>query len=239
MTRDLSHGEIRELLGAYALGAVDERERAIIEAHSETCETCRIELADHRRLAEALREHATRVSPLASAESNGTARTTGHVTRGGLARRWAVPVATAFVIVVVILGGLFVQGQIRSDDLEATLDRIELLERAQLVAADPRAVVTTLRTPTDEPVLTVVSRAGGGPSYAINSMVPRLGGGRTYQLWRVDNDDVTAAVTLGPRPDAVSFEVPSGVTGFLLTVENGSAPSRPTLPAVATARVAP
>ena len=35
MTEDLSHGEIQELLGAYALGAVDERERATIEAAPE------------------------------------------------------------------------------------------------------------------------------------------------------------------------------------------------------------
>lgn len=239
MTEDLSHAEIQELLGAYALGAVDERERTIIEAHARTCETCAIELDDHRRLADALRLHAPRVSPLASAESNGMASTIGQDTRGGLARRWAAPVAAAFVIVIVILGGLFVQGRIRSDDLEATLDRIELLERAQLAAADPEAVTTTLRTPNDEPVLTVVSRAGGGPTYAINSTVPRLGVGQTYQLWRVDNQGVTAAVTLGHRPEAVAFVLPSGVTGFLLTVETGSAPSRPTLPAVATARVSP
>ncbi len=239
MTEDLSHSEIQELLGAYALGAVDERERATIEAHAETCETCRIELADHIRLAAALRQHAARVSPLASAEASGTATPAGKVTRGRVARRWAVPVATAFVIVVVLLGGLFVQERIGSDDVEATLDRIELLERAQLAAADPAAVVTTLRTPSDEPVLTVVSRAGAGPGYAINSAIPDLEGGRTYQLWRVDNQGVTAVATLGRRPETVEFALPAGTTGFLLTVENGPTPTRPTLPAVASARTSP
>lgn len=239
MSDELSHADIQELLGAYALGAVDERERAIIETHRQTCESCRAELDEHRRLAEALRRHAPRVSALASASSNGSATTSGSVAREGPARRWMVPVATAFVIVIVMLGGLLAQGQIRAHDLEATMNRIELLERAQLAAADPAAILTTLRTPSDEPVLTVVSRTAGGASYAVNSTVPQLADGRTYQLWRVDNQGVSAVTVLGARPEVVAFALPSGVTGFLLTIETEIAPSRPTLPAVATGRTSP
>ncbi len=232
MSEDLSHSEIQDLLGAYALGAVDDDERTIIDAHLQTCESCRIELDDHSRLAETLLRHASRVSPLASIEANGSAKKNDDAVRQHRVRRWAAPVA--IVIVAVILGGFFVQGEIRSDDLETRMQRIEVLERAQLAATDPAAVVTTLRTPRSEPVLTVVSRAAGGASYAMNSALPRLAGGRTYQLWRVDNGVITAAVALGPRPDATAFSVPSGVSEFLLTVETGPVPSRPTLPAVAT-----
>ncbi|MHB1533433.1 MAG: anti-sigma factor family protein [Acidimicrobiales bacterium] len=49
MPEDLSHGDIQELLGAYCLDAVDERERATVEAHLKVCESCRSELDDHRR----------------------------------------------------------------------------------------------------------------------------------------------------------------------------------------------
>jgi len=59
---------MQELLGAYALGAIDERERALVDAHLEMCASCRSELDDHSRLAETLRRHASRVSPLTSAE---------------------------------------------------------------------------------------------------------------------------------------------------------------------------
>ncbi|MDP9074720.1 MAG: hypothetical protein M3N98_11205, partial [Actinomycetota bacterium] len=114
---------------------------------------------------------------------------------------------------------------------------IELLERAQLAAADPAAVVTPLRSPTDRPVLTVVDH--GDDSYAMNSSLPRLTHGQTYQLWRVDTTGVAAAVALGPHPDATEFSLPSGVTGFVLTVERRPAPSRPTLPAIATSAGAP
>jgi len=232
LSDDLSHGEIQDLLGAYALGAVDDDERAIIDAHLQTCESCRIELDDHSRLAETLLRHASRVSPLASIEANGSAKTNGADPRAPGPRRWAVSVAIAAVLVV--LAAFFVRGEIRSDDLEARMGRIEVLERAQLATADPAAVVTTLRSPANEPVLTVVSRAVGGTSYAMNSAVPRLAVGRTYQLWRVTNGVVTAVAALGRRPDATVFSLPPGVSGFLLTVEKDPSPGRPTLPAVAT-----
>ena len=172
MHDDRSHEEIQELLGAYALDAVDDRERAIIETHLETCESCRVELEDHRRLAETMRRHAARMSPLASVEANGSARTNGGVPGSRLAHRWRFPVAMA--IALALFGGLFAQGEIRFNELEARMARIVLLERAQLATTDPAAIVTTLRTPRTEPVLTVVSRAVGGDSYAMNSTLPPL-----------------------------------------------------------------
>ncbi|MFN2507019.1 MAG: zf-HC2 domain-containing protein [Acidimicrobiales bacterium] len=235
MTEDLSHGEIQELLGAYALGAVDARERAIIEAHLATCDSCRVELDDHSRLAETLRRHASRVSPLASVEANGGTKTPADVPRRRPLRRWWTPVAIA--IMLVLLGGVLAHGEIRFDDLETTMERIELRQRAQLATADPAAVVTSLRTPRNEPVLTVVSRPAGGESYAMNSYLQLLAQGETYLLWRVDNGGVTAAAALGPAPAAVVFTLPQGVTGFLVTVEKSPSPSRPTLPAVASAVV--
>lgn len=235
MTENPSHEEIQELLGAYALGAVDGGERTMIESHTETCEPCRSELDAHRRLADAFRRHATLVSPLANVASPGTASDGDDPTPSRSVPRWAVPVAMA--IMLLMLGGLFVQNEIRLERLESTMQRIELLDRAQLATADPSAVVTTLRTPRNEPVLTVVSRAAGGESFAMNGALPPLADGQTYQLWRIGTDGVTAAVAMGRRPKAVVFQLPAGVTGLLLTVEQDPAPSQPTLPAVATARI--
>lgn len=237
MSGERDHDQVRELLGAYALGAVNAHEQAIIEDHLETCGPCLAELDDYRQLAEALRVHAARVSPLASAAPNGQATATGEPHSGArLARRWRLPVA--MVIVAVLLGGLLADARLRSDALEARIDLIELLARAQLATADPAALLTTLRTPSNDDVLTVVSRAGGGATYAMNGPLPRLRKDRTYQLWRVDEKGETAAVTIGSRLDAVGFSMPPGVTEFLLTIEKEPIPSRPTLPAVAAGRVA-
>ncbi|MER3453386.1 MAG: anti-sigma factor, partial [Acidimicrobiia bacterium] len=51
MERELSHREIDELLGAYALDAVEPDERAAVEAHLRTCSRCWAEVADHREVA--------------------------------------------------------------------------------------------------------------------------------------------------------------------------------------------
>ena len=47
----MTHDEVADLLGAYALDAVDADERAAIEAHLATCARCRAEVAEHREAA--------------------------------------------------------------------------------------------------------------------------------------------------------------------------------------------
>jgi anti-sigma factor RsiW len=51
MERLTGHAELQELLGAYALDAVEADEAAAIERHLPTCPRCRTELADHREVA--------------------------------------------------------------------------------------------------------------------------------------------------------------------------------------------
>jgi hypothetical protein len=48
---ELTHSEIEELLGAYALDAVDRPTAALIEAHLEGCVRCSIEVAQHHEVA--------------------------------------------------------------------------------------------------------------------------------------------------------------------------------------------
>ena len=44
---DENHAGFQENIAAYALGSLDPGEAAALEAHLETCETCRAELADY------------------------------------------------------------------------------------------------------------------------------------------------------------------------------------------------
>ena len=48
---DHSTPEIEELIGAYALDAVDDDERAVVEQHLAVCARCRAELIEHREVA--------------------------------------------------------------------------------------------------------------------------------------------------------------------------------------------
>jgi anti-sigma factor RsiW len=47
----MTHDPIEELLGAYALHAIDDDERAMVEAHLATCPRCRAEVDSHREVA--------------------------------------------------------------------------------------------------------------------------------------------------------------------------------------------
>ena len=51
--------EFTEILGAYALDAVDDAERAVIEQHLRTCAFCSAEVADHREVASFLAHSGT------------------------------------------------------------------------------------------------------------------------------------------------------------------------------------
>ena len=51
MSPELSHQQIEELLGAYAVDAVDADEAEIIDLHLRTCPRCRAEVAEHREVA--------------------------------------------------------------------------------------------------------------------------------------------------------------------------------------------
>ncbi len=51
MDRAMNHDDVAELLGAYALDAVDPDEAALIEAHIDECPRCAAELAQHHEVA--------------------------------------------------------------------------------------------------------------------------------------------------------------------------------------------
>src|SRR5688572_21850390 len=48
---NVQHHEVEELLGAYALDAVEPDEAALVEAHLATCPRCRAEVDGHREVA--------------------------------------------------------------------------------------------------------------------------------------------------------------------------------------------
>ncbi|HKF76651.1 MAG TPA: anti-sigma factor [Candidatus Dormibacteraeota bacterium] len=60
----MDHAELREQLGAYALGALDPEDAEAVAAHVATCQECRAELADLRRVADGLPTALEAASPL-------------------------------------------------------------------------------------------------------------------------------------------------------------------------------
>lgn len=157
----MTHDELRELSGGYALGILDEQERRAFEAHVSTCARCAAEIRDFTAVASALALDVPQVDPPASlrdrvlraatppapqgvvVESIAERRAASEQRRPGRERLFALLSAAAAVIAVA-LGGYAVSLQ----------RRIAILEEQVRVASDRAAQsqqqLVQLRAATDQ-----------------------------------------------------------------------------------------
>jgi hypothetical protein len=201
MNPRLSHREIEELLGAFALHAVEADEAAVIDRHLGECPRCRAEVAAHRETAALLVED--RLEPpaglwdrlVAGLEEAPPPIDLAQFSRTRAAHRRAVPrwlAVAAAVAVVVGVGSFGFQQQRQVDKVEAALSGQEVAVEALAAFNDPSARLATLRS-TDgaEEIRAVLLRDGTG--YVLADRLPDLTGEQTYQLWAmIDGHPVSA-----------------------------------------------
>src|SRR5438445_2008497 len=148
------HEQLMDLLGAYALDAVDDDERTALEDHLRTCPRCRAEVEEHREVASLL------AHPGASAPVGLWDRIVGSldaappplelapvVPIAPARRRWvpAAAVAVAAALIVAVLGvDVHHQGQ--------------RIDRLQAAVADP--MTTAYERALDDPSSRVVTLSG-------------------------------------------------------------------------------
>jgi len=234
MGRELTHAEMQELLGPYALDAVDEAESHAVEDHLETCGQCRAEVSEHRevaalmsagwspapeglwdRIAGSLEETppAMRpVVPLAEARERRRRRSA----TGPMRAVAAVGVAAA-VALVAALGYTIVDTKERVGDVAASLEG-DVARTAEAAARQPGARTVELKSVSG--ALTaeaVLLRDGTG--YLVNANLPRLSSERTYQLWAVVGQNKISVGVLGPRAGPVAFHTSGDVSALAITEE--------------------
>lgn len=233
-----THREIEELLGAYALDAVDAEEATIIERHLRECPRCRAEVNEHREAAALLVEE--RFEPPAALWDRLVAGLEEVPPPIGLApfsparaaRRAAAPrwVAIAAAVAAVLgIGAFGVQQQRQVDEVEAALSSQAVGVEALAAFNDPGARLATLRS-TDgaEQIRAVLLPDGTG--YVLADRLPDLGDDQTYQLWAmVDGRPVSAGV-LGPAPEIVRFRATSATAALAISVERAGGAEHPSLP---------
>jgi anti-sigma-K factor RskA len=238
------HQDIEELLGAYALDAVDPDEARLVEEHLVECPRCRAEVAAHRevaalltsgtsdpvpdgvwdRIAADLGDTPTPV-PIEVAFGERRARKTTARTRP--ARVLAGLAAAAAVVVVALMGAVLVNQRTEIDDLR---------DEAAAPEADP--VLDLLRDPTSQIVSldhadgTTGARAlvgGDGDSVLLASGLPDLGEGETYQLWGLPQgrESMVSLGVLGADPGQSEFHVEGGITTLAITREPGGGSTQP------------
>ncbi len=215
MSREPHDDRFRELLPAYALGALDGPERAELEAHLAECAACRVRLEAWRRTVGDLAEGVVPATPPAGVRASLLDRVRSEAaaerpaSRVAERRRWIV--ALAAVVVVAALTALLL-GVARArlgSELEATRSRVAELERrlaaAQGDLAETRVHLTSLTRlvqvlssarPERQVVLAGLDPAPGAHgrlfldpetrrAVFVADHLPALPAGRDYQLWTI------------------------------------------------------
>jgi anti-sigma-K factor RskA len=225
--------DLDELLGAYALDALDDDERRRVEDYLEVNPRAAAEVQAHRevatmlaftgmdapddlwgRIAGEIGDTAPPPGPeLAKvlAIDSGPRSRTAHTARTGLARAvpWIVSAAAAAIVVFVAVG-LADRADAPDDPLAGSLEAAR---------ADSDSIVTTLVSDASGSTAeAIIDRDGHG--FVIADELPTLPDGQTYQLWGVVEDgQVISLGIFGPSPDLETFTVDSPVDALAITIE--------------------
>lgn len=222
------HLEVEELLGAYALDAIDAGERRMVERHVRRCPTCEVEVREHREVAagfapvgfapdgvwDSIADAMEEAPPPLELVPVGSSV--------GMRRSRRAPLLTALATVAAVAAavlGVRLVDQGRQLDQMQTAMAAEGLQRAAAVAlADPTARTVELRA-ADGLAAARIALLPDGRGYLIADDLPGLGMNHTYQLWAlVDGHRIPAGI-LGRRPKVTVFNVSGPVAGFAVTEE--------------------
>jgi anti-sigma-K factor RskA len=249
MTFDLSHAEIGTLLGAYALDAVSPEEAETIGAHLQGCPRCRSEVAGHREIA-ALLANAGGPAP---ADVWDRIRAQLEETPPALALAPVVPIrrvrplvtwaaaAAAVAVAAVVIGVLGAQVS-RLDRRVAALQRplrsFGVQQAALAAVVNPQARRVELHSDRSANAVDVVFLPDG-QAYILQSALPALGAGQTYQLWGLVGGRTKVSLgLLGRQPTTTAFRLdPSRVSLLAVTAEPAGGVATTDKPAVAWANV--
>ena len=232
----MTHLDVQESLGVYALNAVEPAERTLIERHLELCAECAAEVADHREVAAML--SATERSAPAGVWRGIANQITwrDRVSKAAknvvpLKRRWLRPVAVAAALVV--LGAAAIVQTVRLDDVSSDLKNEQqavaalseelsspgLRQVATSAMGDPGSQLVSLGSQTSSANAIIVLMPDG-TGYLTQHTLQPLPDDRTYQLWAIVDGKVISAGVLGPDPDVVPFRIDvDGFEGFAITEE--------------------
>jgi hypothetical protein len=240
MVRGLTPEDIEGLLGAYALGAVDDDERVQVEAY----------VADHPAAAgelEQLQDAAVWLAVSGAPASRDLWDKISAATkpepvplrlpdrgRSSAAKSWFTPrrvLALAAALVVVIAVGIGVV--VTRDESTSRSDLASAIIEAQF-APDARRVHLESSSG-DGRAEAVMLRDGTG--YLVSADLPKLADDRTYQLWGVDGSTVVSLGVLGPKLGPSPFKFVGNPKSLAITDEVAGGVAQSENPPVVAGRV--
>lgn len=240
-----THHDIEELLGAYALDAVDADEARLVEAHLVDCPRCRAEVAEHREVAALLTSGSTepvpdgvwdRIAadlgdtpppvPIEVAFGQRQAKRTAARLRP--TRILAGLAAAAAILVVALMAGVLVNQRSQIDELEGDLAGASQQDTVVALLEDPGTQVVSLHS--EDGVAEARAVVGAdGDSLLLAAGLPDLPQGRTYQLWGLPDgrESMVSLGVLGSHPDESEFHVEGAITTLAITEEPGGGSTQP------------
>ena len=237
----ITHDESHDLLGAFALDAVEDLEHDEIEAHTRECPRCATELMALREVASALGNCVEPVpeglwsiisSRLGTGEpdvpppsliqilsraemSDNDARLAGRAPRSRAGRRYLIvvtSVAAAAAAAASVLGVNLARTSDENTRLQAQIGTNSSSVVAALEA--PGHALLSLRGANHQQLAQfVVLPSGRG--YLVSSSLPKLTADHTYQLWGIVGGQAISLGLLGPAPSQAAF-----------TLDGSAVPSR-------------
>ncbi|MPZ69829.1 MAG: hypothetical protein GEU71_09895 [Actinobacteria bacterium] len=218
----MDHDEIRSMIAAYALGALDEREQRTVRDHIITCEQCMVEADGYLKVSDRLITTAPEEEPppgfadLVMAEIRDERPVAAAAPAPRSSGSWLRWVAAATSAAALILGFLFVDarndartGRDALARLVAEGEGIELAGeagRARLLATDSGSILVAADLPTPPE-------------------------GKVYQLWFLGDAEPVSAGVFGSSDDVILFESdrsPEGFQGAAVTFEPEGGSDQPT-----------
>lgn len=227
---EMRHEEIQELLGAFALDAVEGDEAEQVELHLRECGKCRAEVADHREVATFL-AHAGTSAPdgiwdrIAAEIETGSGSAPPPLQllsaprTGPSPRVWQSAFALA-AAVTAILGFQLVRLDQRVDSIPTALSTKSVEQAAEAALRDPSSQRVRLSSAVGaSPQVADAVLMPDGRGYLLMRGMPDLPYHQTYQLWGVSDGATVSLGVLGPSPNVAVFSAGTKVTGLAVTVE--------------------
>ncbi len=243
MVRDLNHSEIMELLGAYALDAVDADERQVIGRHLDECAQCRREVAEHREVAgmlasgwlpapegvwdriagsleetpPPLRMPSGAAGPPDAPPASGPPPAAPPVVSLDERRRRPRTGIGKAAAAIAIAAAVAVVG-LAGVSTVVRDDRPDVSEVAAAAADRPDARRVAMRSADGTRRADAVVLPDG-TGYIVDANLPELPSDRTYQLWAVVGTSKISIGVLGPSVEPLAFRAAADVSAFAITAE--------------------
>lgn len=249
----LDHESAAELLGAYALDAVDPEEAALVEAHLASCGRCSGELAGFREAiglvansggdapAHLWQAISAQIERPPAAERHPGVR---HLFASSMSRPAKIArhkrqrvtplimgVAAAVLAVIAALGVEVGRLDHQVSQLQALSDQQAITQAAENALSDPQARHVSLDAAhSSGPALVEIAVLPSGTSFLVNRALPALPANETYQLWGQVGDQLISLGVLGPAPTDESFHVDpaASISSFAVTAERAGGVVRTT-----------